>query len=968
MSILRVPLGQLRFRRARAIALTLVLLAASAGFLLLSAAGKTTDVRVKGSVRSAFRPAYDILVRPRGSATPLERSAGLVRSNYLSGIYGGITLKQWQAIERIHGVAVAAPVANIGYVLPEQVVKVGIKRDLTKDPVQLYRITSSWRSNAGDRYPPDHTYYVYYTRLGRFVSVTRLGIMAQPAPGDTGYTLPCGGFDVNFFKGASGPFDPYFRASIECFAEGQKANSLTWAALPRDPAYADFVGGKTWAAFPVALSAVDPVSEAKLVRLDRTIVGGRYLRPGDAIFHQRARRSRFVNPIAGQSRRPPASRPLVPVIASSRNYQGEELELEIERLRVPRGTNVPRALSTGACMQNSYPCQARFAPPRGASYATGRQFTEGLKGTVIETRTLPIAPFYQRLFTTASPVGSGLLGSVGVWSASPVRYRVVARDHVAAIPTHNPGSIWQDNTSLSGFLSAPTDNEDLQFRRLRQRAKINPSGAAINDNPQMKIVGRFDPRKLPGFSPLSRVPLETYYPPILKPADAASRKALRGHDYLPTQNLGGYVAQPPLLLTTIQALRRYFFNPKYFEGVPKSLQRAPIGVIRIRVAGVRGPDRISIARIKAVASAIHDRTGLQVDITAGSSPHPLLVSLPKGKFGSPPLFLREGWSKKGVSISFLNALDHKRLGFLLLILATSAFVVANGAFAIVRQRRREIGTLLSLGWTQRQIFVAVLAELVVIGLAAGLLGAGLAALVSAASSLTLSWWQVLLVVPLALLLALLAGLLPAWRASRLLPLDAVRPAISGEPEGRRVHTLLALALANLRRVPARSLIAASGLTVGVAALTLLVGINQSFQGTLVGTLLGSAISLQVTGLDFLAVGLIVALSALALADVLYVNLRERQAELVTLKTFGWSDRHLQELVALEATLLGLVGSLTGALVGIVLGALVGLPLGSLLVAAVIACLGGLVVALAACLFPTSRIARYAVPTVLAADE
>ena len=59
-------------------------------------------------------------------------------------------------------------------------------------------------------------------------------------------------------------------------------------------------------------------------------------------------------------------------------------------------------------------------------------------------------------------------------------------------------------------------------------------------NPAMKVVGRFDPQKLPGFSPLSRVPMETYYPPILEPADAASRRALHGHDYLPTQNLGGY--------------------------------------------------------------------------------------------------------------------------------------------------------------------------------------------------------------------------------------------------------------------------------------------------------------------------------------------------------------------------------------------------------------------------------------------
>ncbi|MDQ5822186.1 MAG: hypothetical protein M3540_12165, partial [Actinomycetota bacterium] len=85
-------------------------------FVLLSAAATTSDLRVRGSVESNFRNAYDILVRPRGSLTPLERRSRLVRDNYLSGIFGGITLGQYREIERIPGVAIAAPIANMGYV------------------------------------------------------------------------------------------------------------------------------------------------------------------------------------------------------------------------------------------------------------------------------------------------------------------------------------------------------------------------------------------------------------------------------------------------------------------------------------------------------------------------------------------------------------------------------------------------------------------------------------------------------------------------------------------------------------------------------------------------------------------------------------------------------------------------------------------------------------------------------------
>jgi ABC-type antimicrobial peptide transport system permease subunit len=182
-----------------------------------------------------------------------------------------------------------------------------------------------------------------------------------------------------------------------------------------------------------------------------------------------------------------------------------------------------------------------------------------------------------------------------------------------------------------------------------------------------------------------------------------------------------------------------------------------------------------------------------------------------------------------------------------------------------------------------------------------------------------------------------------------------------------VRHLSGLALANLRRVPVRSLVAVAGLTVGVTALALLVAINQAFQGTLVGTLLGGVVSLQVRGLDYLAVGLLIALSALALADVLYVNLRERQAELVTLRSLGWADAELRRLVALEAGMLGLLGSLAGVVLALLIGGLVGLPIVTLLLAALAAGAGGVAVALAASLLPLSQIGRFSVPTVLAEE-
>jgi ABC-type antimicrobial peptide transport system permease subunit len=337
---------------------------------------------------------------------------------------------------------------------------------------------------------------------------------------------------------------------------------------------------------------------------------------------------------------------------------------------------------------------------------------------------------------------------------------------------------------------------------------------------------------------------------------------------------------------------------------------------------------------------------LQVDISAGSSPRRLLVDLPAGEFGRPELLLEEGWSKKGVSVSFLQGLDRKRLGLLSLILVTCVFFLANGAFASVRGRRAEIGTLRCLGWPGAAIFSVVLAELVLVGTVAGLAAAGLGIGVAKVLSLQLSPARALLAVPLGLSLATVAALVPAWNAARVVPLEAVRPAVAARGARRRVRSMSSFARSNVRRMPARTL---------------------AFQGRLVGTLLGEVISAQVRGLDFLAVAVIVLLAAFSLADVLYLNLRERAAEFITLKTVGWGNRHLARTITAEATFLALSGALPGASLGAALGVLLGAGVGWVALGAAASIVGGLVVAIVASLAPLLRLTSLTAPSVLA-DE
>jgi hypothetical protein len=503
----------------------------------------------------------------------------------------------------------------------------------------------------------------------------------------------CAGFNTSRPPGSLGPFDRSAVSGLACFSS--RTPDVQGGVTDYGPFPPGTVGVVSTASFPVLLAAVDPTQEEHLVDLKRAVVSGRMLRPGEApTIERKARNAKYR---------------VVHLLASTRTYVDERLRVTVERLAAPRGPALSRRLS---------------------SERSAYHFVTSLRGRVVGRETFPIAPFYRRLIDgmMVSPRKLEISYS-GFWTASPVRYRQLARDRLEAIPAKN--DTFNTFQTFYGPGWAPQENRDVKFRRLASHQSSPTFVSGILSTPALRVIGRFDPDRLPGFSPLSAVPLETYYPPVAEPADGSSRQALHGHPLRLTQNIGGYLAQPPLLLTTLRGLK-VFTNSEYFQGVSP---KAPISVIRVRVAGVTGPDPLSRERIRLVAEAIHDRTGLAVDVTAGSSPHPILVRLPRGRFGAPSLLVREGWVEKGVSVRFLQALDRKSLGLFALTLVVCAFFLANGALASVRARRAEIGTLLCLGWSRVKVFEATLSEVALVGAVAGLVGTALAAVMATSLSL-----------------------------------------------------------------------------------------------------------------------------------------------------------------------------------------------------------------------------------------
>jgi hypothetical protein len=103
-------------RHPRLILLLFGILVVSAGGILVASASQTTLITAERTLGDYWRTSYDILVRPAGTRSPIEEKYGLVEANHLSGVWGGITFEQYEAIRSIPGVEVAAPIAMIGYI------------------------------------------------------------------------------------------------------------------------------------------------------------------------------------------------------------------------------------------------------------------------------------------------------------------------------------------------------------------------------------------------------------------------------------------------------------------------------------------------------------------------------------------------------------------------------------------------------------------------------------------------------------------------------------------------------------------------------------------------------------------------------------------------------------------------------------------------------------------------------------
>lgn len=859
--MLLLALRELLSRRTATLLAATGLLTATLGFMVLASTSETTEAILTGDINRAWAAPYDLLVRPPDSQTPLERSQGLVRPNFLSSSAGGISMQQLDAVRQVQGVDVAAPIAILGYSYWPAAVPIDLSSLVRSGQnLQVFRLRITASADAGmSTIPFTSAPYEVVAPHGTLHDVGGAEVTTSST-----LVFPGGAIDCSSFDPAS---ESCWAPNIACpgcqFVPFFPTNLVGNSAGKSSPGWTESF------AQPLLVAAIDPEAEAKLTGVDRCVTQGAYLK--SAPLKSQPRQGTFPWPTVS-----------IPALVSTNAFVDETFHVEIDE-----------SSQAASLLHGGHPDQLGGWAP-----VLTKEFTA------------------QSVYSTFVGQRSSVFGATLFVRPGDVTYQSTAPDHLVADLQQPNLDVYADavlGTPLAQ--QVPSEALDDWFRPLTKATWDNTSTNSHAALAGWQPVGSYDPSCIPGFNELGAGQLQTYAPPQVSLPN--------GKPLLPSRSAAGYVNTPPLLLTTLQAAQ-FFSDPIQYSG---GLGDKFISAIRVRVAGVETPGPASQARLSRVAAQIKATTGLAVDIIRGSSPRAIQVDLPAGKFGRPAVTVTEPWAVKGVAFTFLRAVSSQNLALFGLVLVGAMVLVGETGYISVRRRRREFGVLRGLGWRASSIAWLVELEMLVLGLGTGLVALIAGIPIISRLGMGTSASQLGAVVPLAVLMAALAGLVPALSAGRGSAAAAMESTGHAAITHRRPpNGLMGVAWLELRsQWRAEGALGAAAIALGAAILGVVVLISVAFRGQLDTTVLGTYLAGQVRPFHFVLAGLTLAVGAIAAAEVVTLSYLERRANLGALRALGWPASAVVRFLATQATILGLAGGLASAVAVTAVGILLRAP-------------------------------------------
>lgn len=920
--------------RRRSLAAFLTVLFAVTSFVVLSGMATTQRLEATFTAEAAFRSVYDILVRPTGARNEFEVETGRVRPNFISETYGGITLEQWQEIAELPGIEVAAPIATVGMIFGTAYVPIDLTDYVAESGTQLLRISMETLSRGNVL--PARSAYLYVTD-NQFLPQQPIQVTGSiPIPGiespwTIGWSGPTEVLGENQYGFPCLPLVPQTRLDEITFVDRSVTpfDAPAWdqfCVSRAEAAASDYVV-EIPVAVPLLIAAIDPAAEAALVGLDKAVVAGDYLaEPGGL----------RLRPLNRDWTDIPLEWPVAPaLLAGTSSPVDVRLEVAVEELGAETiaemhqldplipwtvGKSDLLEIIANASQVSSVQLADVSLADVYADFVSRISLTSAARESDWETMTdVPEFINWHRQAPNE-------IWACTVLRPTPVVFNTDLAPQIVAESRHPGFGVFQPTSNLlcpptmdwvsgmggsysSTFFPVAGSVADTAYRGIRLFG-VHGSGVLA-----FEVVGLFEPG-LTGAGDIAeavrdnQAPLETYEQQIIYAADDATRERVQRDRVLPNLSPTDYLMPAPSLLINLAdiSIASNRFLPRDFE----IDWVAPITAIRVRVAGVTGMDEHSLAQVQLAAQRIFDATGLDVDVMVASALAEQPVTLTQIE-NRPDLHVIEHWTQIGAVTAVVAAVDQKSVFLFMLIIASSALTIATVASAAASAQRSDLGTLSAVGFSPWRIIGLLTCQQATIGLSAGMLGALVAWPVAALLGVGLNAWNTLAAIPVATLLAVLAGLPTALHAAVARPTTLLRPPIRAARRRSRLgSSVIGIGINSIVRRPLRLLRGALAIAIAVGAVASLLVIMWTFHGAVAGTLLGQGIIAQVRMADIIAAIVLSVLGLLCLTMTLRFAHLEDASDWAVLSAVGWSPLRLLRAVVAQGATVGLVGALLGA--------------------------------------------------------
>ncbi len=859
-----------------------------------------TEIRLTEAVNRNWRGAYDILVTPRSerATAGATRTSGLIEPDFLAyGGHGGISFSELNAIRRISGVAVAAPVSTVGYIASDVATPhVWISEPRLPRRPTLYHVSVRVTTSDG----------VHQFTMQRQTAEFVLG---PASPSSLKGLKPLPVLDSDGTVSGNGP------TGANPGGLDLGLNTLPAATTPVvavDPAAEQRLFGRSFA-FLKALSI--PRAKLHLKSFpDSLIPRDFHVSAGNLGSLQSAAQS--GGSIAQSAGGVYPQQPVVPIVVSNHLSYPLRLTLTIDRVghplpSIPQSRTQPADTALAIAVREAGPGLTRvgtisenmgdelraYEPPSltltwpgsspelGTSWLAGPQSNLGtqlaLRATYArDARPRQAAPAY-RIRPLALVGWDGKAGGGGASGSTQTRsYRSFTSTPFAVAPTfHRPKGIQGD--PVQAFILAPVGSFD--FGKLRLPA-----------------------------NPLNHVPLGAWEPATARMLTGKGGRA--GATLTPTQNPLGFLTTPPEVVANIDQ-----------AGLLRG--RDPIDAVRVRVASLSVFGGAARAKVEGVASRIA-ALGLDARIVAGSSPRNVDVYVPKYLPDGKDLgWVEEGWTSLGAAQAASSALSGGEKALLVLSVALALLLAVTVSSVGVEAGARDVRVWRSLGWGRRRMLWWLVSDAAV--------GALLIAAAAALATVLGHGADGLIFLGLLLSGSLLASqLVFAFLLLRRQPHSATATRARWQRRGSARGATAAAPFALARRAVLRQGriggliaggIALSAIVVALGVAALRTATRSAGDSLLGGYLNTDLLAFHAVSLALLVVG---GLAATAIATRAWQ--RRRSGEIVSFAALGWERPRVLTQLRLERVFL------TGAAIALALVVAAGLrasgvPLGGILV-------------------------------------